>query len=205
MRGVSGAPIGGRAARAGAHASDDEADRFRIPACLPACLISIDTEGDDIWSRPREVTTRNARTLPRFQELCERFGFRPTYLVNHEMALDEVFREFGRDGLARDVAEIGMHLHAWDTPPVEPLGPRDWYDQPYAIEFPPGLIARKAELMTRLLEDTFGQAPTSHRAGRWGFDESYAGTLLRLGYEVDHLRNDHITFVEDTDSCAILV
>lgn len=152
---------------------------------LPAFLISIDTEGDDIWSRPREVTTRNARTLPRFQALCERFGFRPTYLVNYEMARDEALRDFGRDCLARDVAEIGMHLHAWDTPPIKPLGARDWYDQPYAIEYPPALIARKAEVMTRLLADTFGRPPTSHRAGRWGFDGSYARTLAGLGYEVD--------------------
>lgn len=154
-------------------------------ARLPAFLVSIDTEGDDVWSRPREVTTRNARTLPRFQDLCERFGVRPTYLVNHEMVRDEAFRAFGRDVLARGAAEIGMHLHAWDTPPIEPLGARDWHDQPYATEFPPGLVARKAELMTRLLADAFGRAPTSHRAGRWGFDGPYAATLLGLGYEVD--------------------
>lgn len=151
----------------------------------PAFLITIDTEGDDVWSRPREVATRNARFLPRFQALCERHGFPPTYLVNREMALDPAFRDFGRDVLARSTAEIGMHMHPWDTPPLVPLGARDWHDQPYAVEYPPDLVGAKAETVTRLLEDVFGIHPTSHRAGRWGFDASYARALARLGYRVD--------------------
>ena len=101
------------------------------------------------------------------------------------MALDPAFQAFGRDVLARGTAEIGMHMHPWDTPPIEPLGARDWYDQPYAVEYPPALIDRKAETVTHLIEDTFGIAPTSHRAGRWGFNAPYARSLVRLGYRVD--------------------
>jgi hypothetical protein len=40
----------------------------------PAFLITIDTEGDNLWSRPRTITTRNAHSLPRFQALCEKYG-----------------------------------------------------------------------------------------------------------------------------------
>ena len=32
----------------------------------PAFLITIDTEGDAIWSRPKHIQTRNAAYLPRF-------------------------------------------------------------------------------------------------------------------------------------------
>ncbi len=53
----------------------------------PAFLITLDTEGDNLWGRQREITTRNTGYLPRFQGLCERFGFRPTWLTNHEMAV----------------------------------------------------------------------------------------------------------------------
>ena len=45
-------------------------------------IITIDTEGDNLWARPREITTRNAAYLPRFQALCETFRFKPVYLVN---------------------------------------------------------------------------------------------------------------------------
>jgi hypothetical protein len=151
----------------------------------PVFLITIDTEGDDVWSRPRRVETQNARFLPRFQNLCERFNFIPTYLTNREMALEPAFVEMARDAFRRGAAEIGMHMHCWDSPPIEPLGEDDCFDQPYAPEYAPDLIDRKAELMTRLLEDVFDCAIRSHRAGRWGFCASYARSLIRLGYEID--------------------
>lgn len=155
------------------------------PGERPFFLLTIDTEGDDIWSRPREVTTRNAAYLPRFQDLCERYGFAPTYLTNYEMAGSDEFVAFARDALARQAAEIGMHMHAWDTPPIEPLGSRDWFDQPYATEYPAEIIDRKVTFMTRLIEDRFQIRPRSHRAGRWGFGAPYAASLIRHGYEVD--------------------
>src|SRR5262249_27520587 len=61
-----------------------------------AFLITIDTEGDDIWGHPDRITTENSRFLPRFQRLCQEHGFKPTYLVNYEMAIDPRFQEFGR-------------------------------------------------------------------------------------------------------------
>ncbi len=158
---------------------------LKSEAVKPAFLISIDTEGDNIWSKPKIVTTHNAKFLPRFQSLCEKHGFKPTYLTNHEMALSDDFHRFGLDALKRGTAEIGMHMHAWDTPPLEPLGTQDWHSQPYATEYSAELVARKATFMTRLLEDRFSRKITSHRAGRWGFSSTYAQTLADLGYEAD--------------------
>ena len=58
----------------------------------PAFLITIDTEGDNLWANPREITTQNARFLPRFQALCERFLLKPTWLTNWEMVECPVYR-----------------------------------------------------------------------------------------------------------------
>ena len=88
----------------------------------PAFLVTIDTEGDDLWGRPQLITTRNARHVQRFQRLCESFGLRPTWLTNYEMARCPHFLAFGRDVVRRGAGEIGMHLHAWNSPPLEPLG-----------------------------------------------------------------------------------
>src|SRR5262245_13173994 len=148
-------------------------------------IITIDTEGDDIWSKPRRITTRNADYLPRFQSLCERFGFRPVYLANYEMATSEAFVEFGRDVLARGAGEIGMHLHAWNSPPLVPLTADDFHHQPYLVEYPDAVMREKIATMTRLLEDRFDQHIFSHRAGRLGFDSRYARMLLDEGYRVD--------------------
>src|SRR5262249_44897944 len=118
-------------------------------------IVTIDTEGDDIWSKPRDITTRNAAYLPRFQSLCERFGFKPVYLTNYEMAMSDAFVEFGRDVIARGAGEIGMHLHAWNSPPIVPLTGDDFHFQPYLIEYPADVMREKIRTMTRLLENRF--------------------------------------------------
>lgn len=152
----------------------------------PAFLITLDTEGDNLWrNRSGKVTTRNVQFLPRFQALCEKYGFKPTWLTNYEMASDAAYVEFGRDLLARGQGEIGMHLHAWYSPPEYALTDDDWRYQPYLIEFPENILRDKVAYMTDLLESAFQQKMTSHRAGRWAFDEVYARALIDNGYLVD--------------------
>jgi len=148
-------------------------------------IVTIDAEGDDLWAKPREITTRNAAYLPRFQALCERYGLKPVYLTNYEMAVSDEFAEFARDVLERDAGEIGMHLHAWNSPPLFSLTDDDFRHQPYLIEYPEPVMREKIRCMTRLLEARFGRCITSHRAGRWAFDRRYASMLIDEGYRVD--------------------
>ncbi|MDV1069714.1 polysaccharide deacetylase family protein [Klebsiella pasteurii] len=151
----------------------------------PAFLITIDTEGDNLWQKHDSITTENARYLPRFQQLCEKYGFKPVWLTNYEMAIDPVYIEFAKDTIARGTAEIGMHLHAWNSPPTDPLTDDDWRHKPYLIEYSDAAMRAKVDYMTRLLEDTFQTKMVSHRAGRWAFDERYARLLVEYGYLVD--------------------
>jgi hypothetical protein len=155
------------------------------PTRRPAFLITIDTEGDNLWARPREITTRNAEYLPRFQQLCERYGLVPTWLVNHEMAQCPIFRAFGREVLHRRAGEIGAHLHAWNSPPLVPLTEDDLRFQPYLIEYPEAVLRQKLWALTDTLEDTFGCRLRSHRAGRWALDGRYVRALVARGYVVD--------------------
>jgi hypothetical protein len=148
-------------------------------------IITIDAEGDNLWLRPHEITVRNAEYLPRFQSLCEKYRFKPVYLTNYEMVMSDVFVEFARDVIARDVGEIGMHLHAWNSPPLYALTADDFYYQPYLIEYPAPVMKEKIRTLTGLLEDRFQQRMVSHRAGRWAIDGRYAAMLLDTGYRVD--------------------
>jgi len=159
-----------------------------------AFLITVDTEGDNLWARPRTVTTRNAEYLPRFQSLCEKYGLKPTYLTNWEMARSDVFQSFGRDVLARGVGEIGMHLHAWNSPPIVALTGDDDRYAPYLIEYPPEQLRQKVRVMTQTLEETFGVKMLSHRAGRWSFNETYAGALMENGYRIDCSVTPHVSW-----------
>lgn len=161
---------------------------------MPHFLITIDTEGDNLWAKPRDIETRNSAYLPRFQSLCEKHGFKPTYLTNYEMAKDGFFVEFAKDTLARGLAEVGMHLHAWNSPPITPLTHDDYTCQPYLIEYPEPVMRDKVRFMTDLLEDAFGMKMLSHRAGRWGMDSRYARLLVEYGYRVDCSVTPHMTW-----------
>lgn len=160
----------------------------------PAFLVTIDTEGDDLWSRPHTITTHNTAALPRFQRLCEAWGLRPTWLVNYEMAMDDAMVRFGRDVLRRGAGEIGMHLHAWNSPPLVPLTDDDLRHQPYLTEYPHDVVEAKVAFMTALLRERFETPIVSHRAGRWGFDAHYARTLAGLGYLVDCSVCPHVSW-----------
>lgn len=151
----------------------------------PAFIITIDTEGDNLWQNHDRIATENTRFLPRFQQLCERFTFKPVWLTNYEMAIDPAYVEFARDVIARDSGEIGMHLHAWNSPPQHDLTGDDWRHKPYLIEYPEAVIKEKVSFMTDLLEQTLQVKMRSHRAGRWAFNAYYARLLIEQGYQVD--------------------
>jgi hypothetical protein len=173
--------------------TDHEPSR-RVPGTRPLFLITIDTEGDGMWSRQRTVETRNAAFLPRFQTLCEKYGLIPTYLATYEMALSPAFREMGVDVLKRNAGEIGMHLHAWYSPPDHPLTEDDLRHHPFLIEYPTAVMRAKIAALTDLLEDTFGVKMLSHRAGRWSFDARYARLLLERGYRIDCSVTPHVSW-----------
>jgi hypothetical protein len=101
------------------------------------------------------------------------------------MANSPVFQEFGKDVLARKTGEIGMHIHAWNSPPVVPLTADDNKHHPYLIEYSPCVINQKIRCITDYLEDTFGVKMLSHRAGRFSFNEVFAQALIEQGYVVD--------------------
>jgi hypothetical protein len=157
----------------------------------PALLITIDAEGDNLWALPESITTRNSRYLPRFQELCERYGFKPTWLMNYEMAQCPTFCEFGRDVLQRATGEIGMHLHAWNSPPVTDGDPKS---QAYLIEYTENVMNEKIKFMTEILEQRFDRKMVSHRAGRWALDSRYARLLVEHGYQVDCSVTPHVSW-----------
>jgi hypothetical protein len=161
---------------------------------MPFFIMTIDTEGDNFWAKPDAITTENAAYLPRFQLLCEQYGVKPVYLTAYEMATCAAYCDFARDALRRHTAEVGMHLHAWNTPPAFPLTDNDARSQPYLIEYPAEIIEQKVAYLTALLEDTFGVRMASHRAGRWSFNGAYARALVRHGYTVDCSVTPHVSW-----------
>jgi hypothetical protein len=150
-------------------------------------IISIDTEGDNQWEFGSDLTVKNIQYVPRFQELCEKYQIRPTYLVTTEVCDDTYSRELFSDYSRNDRAEIGAHMHLWTTPPFED---RDGFrhndaSHGFASELSDELLIAKLDNLTEHIASAFGKRPTSFRSGRYGFNSNVASVLAEAGYLVD--------------------
>ncbi len=149
-------------------------------------IITVDTEGDNLWrwNHGEQITTENTRFIPRFQECCEKYGFRPVYLTNYEMAMDDRWVKYATVKACAGKCEIGMHLHAWNTPPEHELV-NNFGGNPYITEYPEEIIDAKVSTMMELLQDKFQCPIVSHRSGRWALNEAYLKSLSRHGIRID--------------------
>ena len=156
-------------------------------------LITIDTEGDNLWQWKNgdPIGTDNTKYLPRFQNLCDKYGFKPTWLTNYEMMMDDNYVQFITEVVNEGRGEIGMHLHAWSTPP-EYFLKAEKDNAPYLIEYPEHVMEEKICAMTNIIKELTGVTPTSHRAGRWAMNETYFRLLKKYGYLYDCSATPHI-------------
>lgn len=163
-------------------------------------IITIDTEGDNQWDHGRDLTVENIKYVPRFQELCRKYGISPVYLVTSEICNDALARELFTGYIKKGEAEIGAHLHSWTTPPFfnhDGFREND-PDHAFASELPYDLLNQKLSVLTRSIEDSFGKRPTSFRSGRYGFNGDVAKALVENGYLVDSSVTPYVSWKEQT-------
>ncbi len=148
-------------------------------------IVTVDTEEDDAWNSGYVrggQTVENIRNVGSFQDLCARFGIRPTYLVDTPVADDPRCVELLRRIQDSGGCEIGAHLHPWCTPPfTEDLSPRNSFLCNLSAE----LQREKIRSITEAINNRFGRRPTSFRAGRYGLDIVGFKILRELEYRTD--------------------
>ncbi|HUT89231.1 MAG TPA: polysaccharide deacetylase family protein [Thermoguttaceae bacterium] len=151
----------------------------------PCLIVTVDTEEEGLWGgryRRSGNTVENIRGVERFQELCDRYGVKPTYLVDAPVVEDDEAVALLREIQDDDRAEIGAHVHPWCNPPYEEeINGRN----SYLCNLPEPLQRAKLTWITEKIEERFGRRPTSFRAGRYGLDITGARILHELGYLVD--------------------
>lgn len=149
---------------------------------MPSFSVSIDTEEDNWGSFSWEgATVENIHLLPRLQEVFDRWGARPTYLVNHAPLVDrDSSRVLGTLAERPDV-EIGVHCHPWNTPPQTPPGE----ENSMMFRFSEQINADKIAVVTDLIRERLRVEPTTFRAGRWGFGPTVARGLAANGFSID--------------------
>jgi hypothetical protein len=148
-------------------------------------VITIDTEEDDQWRRQGPPSVENIRFIPPFQQLCARHGFAPTYLCTYSVVGSTAFGEILLPFEQAGTAEIGAHLHAWLTPPLDGSWDDPSLTASYASEIPTSLYRRKLESLVRALRDKRRTDAFSYRGGRWGFSAAHIEILLDLGCVAD--------------------
>lgn len=145
-------------------------------------VVSVDVEEDN-WTATREgVTVENVRELPRLHSFLRGLGVRPTYFTTYQVAATPwaagIIRELHDSG----EAEIGAHLHPWNTPPLrEPLTPHNTMTSNLVVD----LQREKLEALTDQIRTVLGVRPTAFRAGRFGFGPRLVPSLVDLGFEAD--------------------
>ena len=87
--------------------------------------VSLDVEEEGLFGgryARRGFSTANTASLARLAPLCER-GIRPTLFCAHSVLADSASRPALAHLRDRYGAEIGAHLHHWNTPPLTFDGP----------------------------------------------------------------------------------
>jgi hypothetical protein len=162
--------------------------------------LSIDTEEDN-WTPAREgITTTNIRRVPSFNERFQRRGVRPTYFVSYQVAVCPEATGVMRTVHGGGGAEIGAHLHPWNTPPETGLEDR----VTMLMNYPPDAQEAKVHALVAAIEENIGVRPLTFRAGRFGFAASTVPALSRNGLNVDSSVTPLVTWEAYDDGPSFL-
>jgi peptidoglycan/xylan/chitin deacetylase (PgdA/CDA1 family) len=162
--------------------SDDQSARMPRRDRM-SVVLTVDTEPDDAWADQLCPSVSNVRALRRLDELLRRYGAKATLLVTYRVVQDAECRDILRGLVAESGAEVGAHLHPWETPPFMPSG-IDVKHPTFPHELPLPVFTEKLSRLTEAITERIGP-PTSYRAGRWGLAAEHLRVLEDLGYEVD--------------------
>lgn len=151
-------------------------------------ILTVDTEPDNEWGRSTEgeMAMRNAEEIPRFQDLCRKFGLRPVYLIDYQMSQNEKVKECLTGFFKNGECEIGAHLHPWSTPPFDfKVTEDDYRSHPFCTQYPIDVFLAKMNSLTKSIQSNFGVSPISFRAGRYVITRDYLIAIREFGFRVD--------------------
>lgn len=118
----------------------------------------------------------------RGQEIFDRYGLRPVYLVDHATASRPAVHRPLRAIHDRGGCEIGALLHPSSDPSLEA---RRSVRVPRAGDFPPDREERDLEALLDAIRRGFHVAPLSFKAGRGCFGPNTMETVARHGIRLD--------------------
>jgi hypothetical protein len=148
-------------------------------------VISIDVEEEGLFSGEYARTplgVSNVAQLQRLEFIPREFGFPLSLLVTYHAARDPAAREVLKYWRDRYGAEIGAHLHPWNTPPFADLSE----PEPVRSEkMPLPVLKEKLANLVSAIQEGLGVTPRSFRMGRFDWGLKLLSLLPEIGFQVD--------------------
>ncbi len=148
-------------------------------------VISIDVEEEGLFSGRYSRTppgVKNVSALDRLEFIPREFGFPLTLLLSYQVGINAAARPVIQQWQQGHGAEIGAHLHHWNTPPFghetepEPLASR---------ELPSSRLQAKLENLVTTIGRNFDCTPRSFRMGRFDWWPFILDLLPGVGLRFD--------------------
>ena len=151
----------------------------------PRFVVTVDTEEEFDWeasfSRDRHDLSHIA-AVPKFQDMCDEHGVKPSYLVDYPVTQDAKAVELLGGYAMENRAEIGVQLHPWVNPPfAETVSALN----SYACNLPAELEREKLTRLHAAIVANMGVHPDCYRAGRYGAGPETPAILNDLGISID--------------------
>lgn len=146
--------------------------------------ITIDVEEEGLFRGKYDscnASVTNVSQLRRLDSIFMEWAIRPTLLITYPVVINENAINLLLELKERWKAEIGAHLHPWNTPPLQTL--------PYPEPVPSDLMSKellkaKLETLLRCLSQRAIE-PISFRMGRFNMGPRMFSVLQETGIEVD--------------------
>lgn len=146
--------------------------------------VTIDVEEEGLFSgryETRSVSAKNVAELSRLDPIFREWNITPTLLLTHSVARHEPHRDLLLKLKQQWNAEIGAHLHPWNTPPLQDLH----HPEPVPSEqMPRDLLEAKLHTLLQSIRQ-MGITPTSFRMGRFNIGPRMFSLLEGAGILVD--------------------
>lgn len=150
----------------------------------PRLLFTVDTEEKFNWRSfsPSEHEVCRPEGVSRLQSLCEARGVRPQYFLTYPVIRDAENAGYFRTLAEHGRADLGLHLHQWNTPP---LGGYEHEYYSWQGNLPADIHRAKLKTLSAAFERAFGFPACAHRAGRYGMTPEAYREIAGIGVTHD--------------------
>jgi hypothetical protein len=149
---------------------------------------SIDVEEEGLFSGRYDAVARgvaNVAHLRRLEWVTREFGVPLTLLCTWPVFNDAAARDVLRHWREDLGAEIGLHLHPWNTPPLADAAGASSRAWTPSEEMPAAVLDAKLAELARICREATGAAGASFRMGRFDLGPRVRALLPGHGIRVD--------------------